>query len=247
MPKGIVRLLTALLLAGAGFGSHAASPPEQQLLFRVLLDDSEIGYHAFRITRQGQQQVIEIDAEFKVKFLGITVYRYEHRNREGWRQGCLESIASTTVDGGDDFRVEGRRVDGQFLVSTQDGERGIEAGCMMTFAYWDRDFLQQASLLNSQNGEYLAVKVEDEGVETLQLNGRKVAASRHRLSNAEREIDITVWHREDDGHWLSLESRVEGGRVIRYLPATRDEIDSWRPPGSGAADDGESPESGGRK
>jgi len=237
VPERGFRLLAGLWLAAACCGAQAAAVPEQRLLFRVLLDDSEIGYHRFHISGQGQQQLIEIDAEFKVKFLGITVYRYEHRNREAWRQGCLDSIASSTVDGGDEFRVEGRRRDDRFPLSTQDGEREIEAGCVMTFAYWDRDFLQQDRLLNAQNGEYLAMEVSDEGVEDMQLNGQPVAASRHRLVNAEKEIDITVWHRQDDGRWLSLESRVDG-RIIRYLPADREQIEALALPGTAAVESG---------
>jgi hypothetical protein len=54
----------------------------------------------------------------------------------------------------------------------------------------------------------------------LKLPERSVAADIYRLRNADEQIDISLWYARADGRWLSLESRVEGGRVIRYLPAS---------------------------
>jgi hypothetical protein len=216
------------LLVLAWISPRAANPTDQDLLFRVMLDDREIGYHRFRVAQRDGREVIEIDAEFKVTFFAIPVYRYDHRNREIWRQGCLESIVSVTDDDGDEFEVEGRRSERGFEISTLDGEQRIESACIMSFAYWNQDFLQQERLLNAQNGEYLAIDIESGDAEILKLPRREVAASSYRLRNADKDIDITVWYERESGRWLSLESRVEGGRVVRYLPADPEEIDALR-------------------
>lgn len=240
MVRAAASLVFGLWLAAACGQLQAAAAAEQDLVFRVMLDDREIGYHRFRVSAQDGSEVVEIDAAFKVTFLAIPVYRYEHHNREIWRRGCLESIVSATDDDGDEFRVEGRRTEQAFEVSTLDGKRSIESACVMSFAYWNPDFLQQDRLLNSQNGEYLAIDVEPGGPGELKLQDGPVAASSYRLRNTDKEIDITVWYARDNDRWLSLESRVEGGRVIRYLPADPDEIDTLRDAtGSGKAAGGQ--------
>jgi len=209
---GLIAL--AMLLAGP---AAAATGGEQEFRFRVLLDGDDIGTHSFRVSREADRETVEIDARFKVKFIGITVYSYEHENRELWRNGCLERIESSTVDGGDKFKVDGRDEGGSFQLATQDGERDLAADCVMTFAYWKQDYLRQPRLLNAQNGEFLEVDIESGGVEQLRLDEREVAAERYRLRNGERDIDITVWYEQQSGGWLALESRVDG-RVISYLP-----------------------------
>ena len=193
-----------------------------------MLDDSEIGYHRFQVSEQGDREVIEIEARFKVTFLGIPVYRYKHDNREIWRQGCLDSIASTTSDGGDRFKVEGQRSERGFELTTLDGKREIESACVMTFAYWNPQFLEQDKLLNAQNGDYLQMDIETVGPGELKLPKGNLAANIYRLRNADKQIDITLWYARGDGRWLSLESRVEGGRIIRYLPATAAEFKGLR-------------------
>jgi len=207
-------LVVLLVFAGPGL---AATSDAREYRFRVLLDDDQIGTHSFRVKRDAGRDIVEINADFAVKFIGITVYSYDHDNRELWRDGCLERIESSTDDNGDKFAVDGRDQGASFQLATQDGERQLDAECVMSFAYWNRDYLAQSRLLNSQNGEYLEVDVESGGVERLRFDQREVSAERYRLRNRERDVDITVWYAQQTGEWLCLESRVDG-RVIRYLP-----------------------------
>ncbi len=192
------------------------------LRFRVLLNDSEIGYHNFRVVNEAGRETIDIDANFKVTFLAIPVYRYDHNNREVWRDGCLEEIESVTDDNGDEYRVDGRNLGEQFKVATQSDQFELESDCVMTFAYWNREFLGQGRLLNAQTGEYLQVEVEALGSDTLRFTDGPVETLHYRLRNPEREIDISVWYERGTDRWLSLESRVGNNRVIRYLPADRE-------------------------
>ena len=214
-------LTRALLIAGAltlPGASVATTEAASELLFRVMLDDKDIGVHRFSVARQDDRELVEIEADFRVTFLAIPVYSYDHRNREVWRDGCLVRIESKTDDNGDEFRVEGEDRGDRFVVATQDGTIELDADCVMSFAYWNREFLTQGRLLNAQTGEYLPVSVEELGIETLRLGDAPVEARRYRLSNRDEDIDISVWYATDSGRWLSLESRVGGKRVLRYLP-----------------------------
>lgn len=198
-------------------GCNAAFASEE-FRFRVLLDDDEIGFHSFRVANEGNRQTVDISADFDVTFLAIPVYSYEHRNREVYSKGCLDEIVSSTDDNGDRFAVNGTSEGDVFSLTTQDSQRQIEVPCVMSFAYWNTDFLKQSRLLNSQNGEYLPVSVDYQGMETLQIGKQTVPAKRYSVRNPGKEIDITVWYSEDSGKWLSLESRVSDGKIIRYLP-----------------------------
>ena len=209
------------------FGSNQISASEstsrqdstiEELNFQVLLDDSEIGFHRFRMEKTPDSQTIDIDANFKVTFLGIPFYRYMHTNREMWRSGCLESIASNTDDNGDQFIVEGSRNPSGFSINTGRDQQAIDNTCIMTFAYWNKNFLKRQQLLNSQNGDWLAVDIDFIGAENISLGGEKLTAEKYRIRNTEKDIDITVWYEGATDRWLSLESRVSGDRLLRYIP-----------------------------
>ncbi len=216
--RNLIRtILVTGMLALPGLAA-ATTGSADELLFRVMLDDKDIGVHRFSVDRRDDGERVDIQADFDVTFFAIPVYSYDHRNREVWRDGCLARIESTTDDNGDEFRVDGEDVGDRFVVSTRSERVELDAECVMSFAYWNRDFLTQGRLLNAQTGEYLPVSLEDLGTEQLRLGENSVTAQGYRLSNRDEEIDIDVWYESGTGRWLSLESRVGGERTLRYLP-----------------------------
>jgi hypothetical protein len=200
-----------LMLGALPTGIASASQPEEWK-FRVFLDDRAIGHHTFRVTDRGSEQIVETEALFKVKALLIPVYSYRHQNIEVWEGNCLKEIISHTDDNGEKFRVSGSRGQHQFRVATRE-HRAALPPCVVTFAYWNPDFLSAKRMLNAQTGDYHAVAVTPLGTETITVADTPVRASAYKVT-AEK-LDITLWYSQNE-RWLQLESTTEGGRTLRY-------------------------------
>lgn len=217
--KSVTSIISLLIcLAGAGFAAASTSDAgssagnEREWNFRVLLDGKEVGYHNFSLVEESGAQQLTAEADFKVKFLFVTAYRYEHENHEIWRNNCLQSITSRTDANGRQFNVKGTRSDDLLAVQAND-ERIEVNGCVKTFAYWNPDILDEPKLLNSQTGEVLPVDIEMIARETLSVRGEETPAQRYRLEAKNMQLDL--WY-SDDQEWLALESTVKGGRKLRY-------------------------------
>lgn len=207
------KMLLASMLLAASTSVGAAS--ESSWRFKVLLDDKDIGYHTFSLSRDGERQTLETEASFDVKFLFITAFRYRHRNTETWSGDCLESIEAMTDSNGKLSEVRGRREAEQFSLENASGATALD-DCVQTFAYWNPTILESAQLLNSQTGEYEDVAVSLEGADEVLVGGEPVAALRYRLSA--KAGDIRLWYSSADRRWLALEAPAKGGRTIRYQP-----------------------------
>jgi hypothetical protein len=83
----------------------------------------------------------------------------------------------------------------------------------MTFAYWNPAMLTQSRLLNSQNGEYIDVKIAQAGTESIDVRGVSTPATRYELRSKKMSIDL--WYSQDN-QWLALESRTERGQRLIY-------------------------------
>lgn len=180
--------------------------------FRVYLDDHEIGYHHFHLAGTGDHRQLRSEARFEYRLLFLKLFDYEHENLETWSGDCLQSIRSRTDANGDLYAVEGRLTQSGFRI-----EAGEEAGslpdCVMTFAYWNPDFLEQSRLLNSQDGSFVDVQVSSPERDERLVGGEPRPAMRYRLKAGEMQLDL--WY-SDEQEWLALESEVEGGRTLRY-------------------------------
>ena len=180
--------------------------------FDVYLNDKKVGKHSFTVAEAGGMRQVRSEANFNVKFLFISAYRYEHSAAERWSDNCLVEFDASTNANGERIEVSGERTGAGFLVERADNPIELPE-CVMTFAYWNPEFLEQPRLLNPQTGEYVDVSVEEVGNELLEVRGQPVAATRYSLTA--REVDLTLWYSPDD-EWLALESVAEGGHIIRY-------------------------------
>ncbi len=184
--------------------------------FRVMLGKREIGFHEFTVSRDEHSEQVEINARFDVKVLFFKAYSYDHQNKETWRNGCLDSIQSTTDDNGQLFSVHGTTSNKGFVVNTNVNANSLDSSCVRSFAYWNRDYLDANELLNAQTGESLGVSVSEKVEEMLSINNIAVPAYRYELSM--EDGTIALWYARGTGQWLALEAPAPGGRVLRYEP-----------------------------
>ena len=204
--KFIVTLLAVIPVVAS------ASSDSRVWDFSVLLDGSPIGSHRFELSPVGDRQRLVSEASFDVRFLFINAYSYRHSNTEFWKGDCLTEFSAQTQVNKKRIAVTGSLSEDGFVVDDGESEAAIE-DCVMTFAYWNTDFLGQRQLLNPQSGEYLEVDVEELPRETISVRGETTEAKVYRLSA--RQMDLKIWYSNDD-EWLALESTAKGGRVIRY-------------------------------
>lgn len=204
-----VRLLLAAAVLLPGL---ASANVEREWRFRVSLDDSEVGMHTFRVTERGRERLVESRARFRVKFLFFEAYSYGHQASERWRNDCLVELAATTNDNGERTQVRGTGDDARFEVEVAGTRVGLP-GCVMSFAYWNPAMLEQRRLLNVQTGELTEVRVEPLGMEEVLVRGDATRAQRFAVHAPKFRIDL--WYAAGE-RWVKLESRTEGGRLLRY-------------------------------
>ena len=209
---GIVMIGLFVLAFAFPGPSTAGVSGESRWDFTVYLNDRKVGRHTFEVVNGDGRTRVRSEAKFKYTILLIPAYRYEHVANERWADNCLLDFEARTNANGDRIRVSGTQSGDGFVVD-QGGNTVELPDCVMSFAYWNPEFLQEPSLLNPQTGEYVDVNVENVGVEMLEVRGEPVPATRYRLTAY--EVDLQLWY-SPDGKWLALESVAEGGHIIRY-------------------------------
>ena len=215
MIRRIISMVMIVLFSLAFISGAPAQEREMEVVnwdFDVYLNDKKVGKHSFTVSEADGMKRVQSDANFNVKFLFMSAYRYEHSAAERWSENCLVEFDASTNANGDRIQVSGEQTGSGFLVDNGDGRVELPE-CVMTFAYWNPDFLEQPRLLNPQSGEYVDVRVEQIGNEQLEVRGQKIAATRFNLTAS--DVDLTLWYSPDD-EWLALESVAEGGQIIRY-------------------------------
>lgn len=199
--------------------THAASAPTGEWTFAAFLNDKPIGEHRFSISGAGDERRVVGEANFDVRFIGISAYRYQHKVVEKWRGNCLVDLVSRTDDDGKITHVR-TQTDGdaspgsEGLVVFADNAAGLPVpGCAMSFAYWNPAVQTQTRLLNAQTGKLEKLQITRVGSGEIDVRGLPTVATRWRITGATNPID--VWY-SAAGDWIGLDSTVGGSRKLSY-------------------------------
>ena len=210
-PSVFLTLMTFFVFS-IGLTSFAQTSTQKTYVFKVFLDDDEIGVQRFVVSAEGTRTQIEVEAQFDVKYFFITFYSYRHTNSETWEGECLKEIRAQTNDNGESFFVEGTSKGGQLQLQTHNGEKNLE-GCVKTFAYWNPTWFQSNRLLNSQTGEHQPVEIQTVGEEKIVVRGATIPTKHHRIMSDKFTIDL--WYTMN-GEWVGLQSTTKEGKKLRY-------------------------------
>ena len=207
----VLFLITALLASAAA----QAQAQSREWNFQVFLDDRPIGHHHYTLRNSGDnglERELKTEARFDVKILFINAYRYAHDASERWRGNCLARLAARTDDNGEISEVGAEQQGERVALTAPHGRESLD-GCLMTYAYWNRDIVRQKRLLNTQTGKVETVTVAALGEDKITVRGTPVVAQRYRISGGKHSIEL--WYGADNA-WLALQSTLDGGRKLRY-------------------------------
>ena len=194
-------LLATTLAAHAADGTRVYA-------FKAFLDDKPIGEHRFTVVTEGNERKVTSEADFAVKFIGITAYHYHHHAQEQWSGDCLTGLVASTDDDGKPASVKLVKQGDADEITTNAG-RKTESGCLMTYAYWNPAMRAQKRLLNPQTGKVDAVTVARVADGHVTVDGKDVAASDWRITGGESPVDVWI---SEQGDWVGLDSMVSNGK-----------------------------------
>lgn len=221
------RLVLGLAAAGSSLmlpspawpGVELAAAYPDILKFDVTREGSPLGVVMQRFGRQGRDGIAEVYIDFKVDFAMLTLYRYEHRARERWRDGRLVALDSVTNDDGAAQAVTAR-VEGNGLAVT--GEHGplTAPPDILPSSYWHPRFAEQRRMLDSQVGRVLDITMTATGRETITALGGPVDCTRYAMRG---DIDLDIWY-DDRRVWQKMRFTIGGGLIeyTRVAPVPTD-------------------------
>jgi hypothetical protein len=197
-----------LIASKSGF---AAIPSGNRIAFQVTRNDSPIGTHELAFARDGADVRVSIAIDFAVRFLGVTAFRYTHRNTEVWRGDRLVSINATTDNNGRMLAVKARASGRGIEVEGTEAGAYVAPPEVVSTSYWHGTFLRERKI-DTQGGRLLATRLTRLGEEMIPVAGGSVEATRWRI---EGDLELDIWY-DRSGAWSRLRFVRGDGSVILY-------------------------------
>jgi hypothetical protein len=194
------------------------------LEFKVLRDGDEVGFHRVVFRSEGDSLIAESEFSLDVKVLFFTAYRYRYTSTDVWRNGCLVSVDATVDENGDQTAVRANSANQRLTITGPSGVETADAGIFPT-NHWHAGVVDTERVLNTITGKVADVRIIDDGVDWVMVNGGTYPARRYHYTG---DLRNTVWY-DGDGRWVKMRFTAEDGSTIEHVCAQCRPVPSREP------------------
>ena len=186
---GLMAGLAMLAMPAAAAEAVRGAPLGQTVEYRIVHSKyDEIGRHVLTFSQEGEDLMVDVTTEVKVKVLFITAHSEMSKRRETWRGGRFVGYSSHTDENGDLFDVAAHEEGGKLVIEGPDG-RAEADGPLFPTNPWNPDTVNATAMMDTKTGKLLAVAVAPAGEETVEVAGSALAAAKYRVTgDLEREL-----------------------------------------------------------
>ncbi len=192
----------ALIALPLQYGAASATPLDAA--FEILRNDRPIGMHWVDVEETGDGLSVNTRIEMKVKFGPITMFRYEHRSEEFWRDGVLQTLDSWTDSNGRLLQLKAERTGDTLIVQGEDYDGPVPASAAPS-SYWNKAIVDAEYLLNTQTGALIPISKEPLGMTETPAG---FDAEKFRLTGT---VALDLWY--DGPRWVGADFIVRGERL----------------------------------
>ena len=215
-----MKFLITLALFNLFFLTHTTSRSvdliPNDIYFNVYRNDSPIGFHKIKFSKDQSFINALIEIKFEVKFLGFVVYDYFHKNNETWINNSLVELNTSTDKNGDLLNCNLKKSADGFIIEGTNGNESTSTSPLPT-SYWNKILVEKGDrkILNTQDCSYIDFKINLLGEEKIYENS--LITDHYKLLGKEitgELVDIDIWY-DKSNQWVKM-IFVKDGSTIEY-------------------------------
>lgn len=201
------------IVAGVSLAAAAGPAAAETLRFAIMRNGAQIGTHQIVVNRAGPETSVSIATDVDVKVLFITAYHFQQTESERWANDRLVALNSTTDNNGTHHKMAVVQKPANLNVDV-DGKATTADRNIVPASFWNPDFLQHSSVLDTQDGLVSPMSVIDHGPEQLAIDGKTIKAHHYEIKS---RYSQEVWY---DERQRLVQVRLLGtdGSTILYKP-----------------------------
>lgn len=189
-----------------------------ELEFHVFRNDNKIGNHKVNISEKNNIKNVSIEINFKVKFLGFSIYNYSHRNTEKWVDGKLINLESSTDKNGLPLSCKILKKNKNLISNGSNSNDNFNIDSIPT-SYWNHALVEgktKKRLINTQDCSVILMDIEKIGQEKIYNNN--LIATHYKMKGKEysgEDVDIDIWY-DEKKNWVKM-IFLKDGSQIEYI------------------------------
>jgi hypothetical protein len=209
MKKFIFSIAIFLIFSFKAYGHVEHYSDFNYLEYELFRNNQPIGYHKYIFLKKGDTLSINSEVSFKIKKLGIELYKYFAKSEENYEKGIFKSYLSKTKQNKKDRYVK-ISVDpnDKNLIIDGSSYKGKANKEFIVGTWWNHEIVKAQAQISGISGRIIEQTVTFVGKEELKI-GNKVYKTLHfnfkssdKTLPESKKLDTDIWYEEGTYLWV---------------------------------------------
>ena len=209
MKKFILSIAIFLLFSFKSFGHVEHYANFNYLEYELFRNNQSIGYHKYDFKREGENLSVISEVSFKIRKMGIDLYKYFAKSEEKFEKGIFKSYSSKTKQNKKD-RYVNINVDpaDKNLIIDGSSYKGKANSEYIVGTWWNHEIVQAKAQISGISGRIIDQTVTFLGKEEIKI-GNKIYKTLHfnfkssdQTLPDSKKLDTHIWYEEDTYLWV---------------------------------------------
>ena len=183
--------------------------------FDIYRNNKHIGKHIFSFKKSNDELIVESKINFKIKKLGVVLYKYNVEGTEVYKDGKLIKFSSKTNQNGKEKYVNIKLKEGEFII---DGSsyKGKAPTSYLLGTWWNHSIVEAPAQISAVSGRLIKQNVKFLGKETISFENKSFETLHFNFSSSDKKLgkdkklNTDVWYDEKTLNWVKASFKKKG-------------------------------------
>ncbi len=208
--KKLLLSISLILLLSSENNAHVDHYIKYNYLeYELFRNDKLIGYHKYKFNRENGNLKIDNEVSFKIRKLGVDLYKYYAKGLETYENGVFSGFKSETNQNKKEkyVNISIDPIDKNLII---DGSsyKGKADKNMIIGTWWNHEIVQKKAQISAVSGRIIEQKVEFLGKEEVKIGDKTYNTLRFNFSSSDprlskdKKLNTDIWYEEGTYLWI---------------------------------------------
>tara|TARA_Y100000590_G_C15414444_1_gene898882 strand:+ start:90 stop:776 length:687 start_codon:yes stop_codon:yes gene_type:complete len=176
--------------------------------FEIYRNDKYIGNHTCIFERSGDLLKVTNKIDFKIKKLGLELYKYKSLGTEIYKNGELIEFSSKTNQNGKEKYVNIELNNDNELTIDGSSNKGKVSKDFLIGTWWNHSLINSKAQISAVSGRVIHQKVSFLGKENMKIGNKTYKTLHFNFSSndkklgKDKKLNTDIWYEEDTLIWV---------------------------------------------
>ena len=190
--------------------------------FDIFRNNKQIGKHIFTFVRSDKQLKVISKINFKIKKLGVVLYRYSAEGTEVFENGDLIKFNSKTNQNKKNKFVNLKLDKNEYIIEGS-SYKGKASKDYILGTWWNHSIVKAKAQISAVSGRIIHQKVNFIGKEQIKINNKTYSTlhfqfvSTDKKLSKDKKLNTHVWYDEETLNWVKASFDKKGKWEYRLV------------------------------